>query len=141
MHSRCWSVDGVASVSRPAGPMHSFVFDCFIDTELEESKDEMVEKKNQGKNILISYHLCSCLILNASGHTGLQGIFRGRRWCREVRCGGAYQQVHLEAFAAVTHRDLPWALGTVRAWRGGRRAEEKKGGSEWQRRREGLCVS
>lgn len=38
---------------------------------------------------------------------------------------GAYQQVHLEAFAAVTHCDLPWALGTARAQKGRRRAEKE----------------
>lgn len=44
---------------------------------------------------------------------------------------GAYQQVHLEALAAGTHCDLPWALGTARARRGGRRAKE-----EWRVREE-----
>lgn len=42
--------------------------------------------------------------------------------------GRAYQQVHLETFAAVTHCDLPWALGTARAQTGrggGARAEEE----------------
>ena len=54
--------------------------------------------------------------------------------------GGAYQHVHLEAFAAVTHCDLPWALGTARAWRGGWGAGKRRE-SVRKRRRKDLCVS
>lgn len=48
---------------------------------------------------------------------------------------GAYQQVHMEAFAAVTHCDLPWALGTARAQRGGRTAGKEEGVREEKKKR------
>lgn len=38
---------------------------------------------------------------------GAEGLALGRE-------EGAYQQVHLEACAVLTHCDLPWALGTAR---------------------------
>lgn len=41
----------------------------------------------------------------------------------------------MEAFAAVTHCDLPWALGTARAQRGGRRAGKEEGVREEKKKR------
>lgn len=56
------------------------------------------------------------------------------------RGGGAYQQVHLEALAAVTHCDLPWALGTARARREGRRAGEEGRVREGKKKRGSVRV-
>ncbi len=44
--------------------------------------------------------------------------------------GWTYQQVHLEAFAAVTHCDLPWTLGTAGGSEGQGRGESQRGKEE-----------
>ena len=54
--------------------------------------------------------------------------------------GGDYQHVHLEAFAAVTNCALPWALGKVRAGRGGRGDREEERVSEKQRKKGSVRV-
>lgn len=64
--------------------------------------------------------------LKPSGHWSLRGVLSERRSCRS-------RHFHLEAFAAVTHFDLPRVPSTARTWRGGQKKEAGTGV-------DGLCV-